>query len=217
MKRILIAGDCGPKNVQATASYCKALRAAGAVYGVAYAENEVDAQAFSDSYDALLLPGGGDLPAAHFGKEPHPSELFDDPLRDRSDMLLLDAFYARKKRVLGICRGCQVANVRFGGTLHQHLPDAFDPVLWHSGNITGRHPATVGPGTLLASLLGAGEISVNSSHHQAIESPGEGLSVCAKAPDGVIEAVEGENILLVQWHPERMLDSMRAIFSWIIG
>ena len=217
MKRVLIAGECGPKNVQTPISYCKALRAAGAVYAIAYAENEADAEAFADAYDALLLPGGGDVPGSHFGKAPHPAESYDDPIRDRSDMLLLDAFMANKKRVLGICRGCQVANVRLGGTLHQHLPDAFDPVLWHSGNITGRHMATIEPGTLLASLLGAGEIKVNSSHHQAVELPGDGLRLAAKAPDGVIEAVEGENILLLQWHPERMLEEMRAVFEWVAG
>jgi len=217
MKRVLIAGNCSPNGVKASVRYCGAVRAACAVYAIGYAENEADAEALSDSYDALLLPGGEDLPASHYGKEPHPAESYDDPMRDRSDMLLLDAFLAKKKRVLGICRGCQVANVRLGGTLHQHLPDAYDPVLWHSGNITGRHIAAIEPGTLLASLLGAGKIPVNSSHHQAIERPGDGLRVVAKAPDGVIEAAEGKNILLVQWHPEWMLDTMLPVFEWVVG
>jgi putative glutamine amidotransferase len=215
MKKILIAGDCGPKKVEERVTYCAALRAVGAMDAISYAKNEAEARALADSFDALLLPGGGDLPAFHYGKEPHPAESYDDPLRDRSDMLLLDAFRTLNKRVLGICRGCQVGNVYFGGTLHQHLPDAYDPVLWHSGNITGRHTAVVEPGTLLSSLFGSGAIPVNSSHHQAINRIGEGLRMAAKAPDGVIEAVEGENILLIQWHPECMLDAMLPIFKWI--
>lgn len=217
MKKILIAGDCGPKKIEATISYCAALRSVGAVYAVSYAESEADAHALAESFDALLLPGGGDVPPSYYGKEWHPAESYDDASRDRSDMLLLNAFRTREKRVLGICRGCQVANVSLGGTLHQHLPDAFDPVLWHCDNVTGRHKVAVEPGTLLSALLGSGEILVNSSHHQAIERVGNGLCMAAKAPDGVIEAAEGENMLLVQWHPERMLETMRPIFEWIVA
>lgn len=217
MKRILIAGDTTEKSLSNPLSYLKAVRAAGAVAAVAYARDEADASALAGAFDALLLPGGGDLPGAYFGQEPHPACNYDHESRDLSDRLLLHAFIAKGKRVLGICRGCQVANVFLGGSLHQHLPDAYDPVLWHSGNITGRHPATVVPGTLLASLIGAGEVRVNSSHHQAIDRPGEGLSVVARAPDGVVEAVEGEDILLTQWHPERMGEDMAPIFQWLVG
>ncbi len=217
MKRILIAGDCDEKTVKIQRSYLDAVRRAGAVGTTAYAENKPDAEALAEAFDALLLPGGGDLPSTHFGQMPHVSCSYDNPARDLSDRLLFDAFLALGKRVLGICRGCQVGNVFLGGTLFQHLPDAFNPVLWHSGNITGRHSAAVAPNSILASLLRAGEIKVNSSHHQAIDMPGEGVEVTVIAPDGVIEAVEGENVLLVQWHPERMGDEMLPIFQWVIG
>ncbi len=217
MKRILIAGDCNEKSVSNPRSYLDAVRKAGAVGTIAYAENKQVADVLAEAFDALLLPGGGDLPSSHFGQLPHVACSYDDPARDLSDRLLFDAFLNSGKRILGICRGCQVGNVFLGGTLYQHLPDAFDPVLWHSGNITGRHTATIAPNSLLASLLGAGEVKVNSSHHQAIDMPGEGVEVSAKAPDGVTEAVEGENVLLVQWHPERMGDEMLPIFQWVIG
>jgi putative glutamine amidotransferase len=217
MKRVLIAGDVVNGRVSIPASYARALRAAGAVGAVAIADAEADARALAEAFDALLLPGGGDLPGAMFGQPEHPAASYDDPLRDQSDKLLLDAFRGAGKRVLGICRGCQAANVFLGGSLHQHLPDAFDPVLWHSGNITGRHPATIEAGSLLAGLLGTTQVQVNSSHHQAIAAPGQGLRITAKAPDGVIEAAEGEGILLVQWHPERMGEDMRTIFDWLIG
>lgn len=217
MKRILIAGDARPKEVGIRPTYLRAVRAAGAVPAIAFAETAEDAAAYAQAFDALLMPGGGDLPASHFGQAPHVACSYDDPLRDSSDALLLHAFRDAGKRVLGICRGCQVGNVFLGGTLHQHLPDAYDPVLWHSGNITGRHRATIHEGTLLASLLGAGETRINSSHHQAIAAPGQGLTIAATAPDSVIEAVEGESILFVQWHPEQMPDTMQPLFAWLCG
>lgn len=217
MKRILIAGNYKKKAVQSQYTYLRAVRDVGAVAAVAYAADQADAKALEQAFDALLLPGGGDLPASDFGQQPHPANTYDDPIRDLSDRLLTEAFQSAGKRILGICRGCQVANVFRGGTLYQHLPDAFDPVLWHSGNITGRHPVTIAPNTLLSSLFGSGSILVNSSHHQAVQLPGAGLIVTAKAPDGVVEALEGENILLLQWHPERMTDTMRPVFEWLVG
>lgn len=217
MKRILLAGDCTPGGIGIRPTYLRAIREVGAVAAIAYAQDVADAEALAGAFDAMVMPGGGDLPSRHFGQAPHVSCLYDDPMRDVSDKYLLEAFRATGKRVLGICRGCQVSNVFLGGTLHQHLPDAYDPVLWHSGNITGRHKATVAPDTLLAALIGAGETQINSSHHQAIDIPGQGLSVSAVAPDGVIEAVEGENLLLVQWHPEQMPDTMRPLFEWVAG
>lgn len=217
MQRVLIAGNIKPELVSITPSYLCAVRDIGAVAAVAYAEDEQDAAALAQAFDALLLPGGNDLPATYFGQEPHIACSYDDPARDRSDKLLLEAFRALGKRVLGICRGCQVANVFMGGTLHQHLPDAYDPVLWHSGNITGRHDATIAAGSRLASLLGEGVCRVNSSHHQAIATPGAGLTIVATAPDGVIEAAEGDGIFLVQWHPERMGEDMKPLFQWLVG
>lgn len=219
MKRILIAGDCGPRHdarqVIAPFSYFRAVRAVGAVAAAAYAQEDADAQALAQAFDALILAGGGDIPSALFGQTPHAASETDDPARDASDRLLFDAFRQAGKRVLGICRGCQGVNVFLGGTLHQHLPDAFDPVLWHAANMHGRHGAAIAPDTRLARLLGPGEIRINSSHHQAIDKPGEGLRVCATAPDGVIEAAEGNGILLLQWHPEKMGEAMRPIFEWI--
>lgn len=219
MKRILIAGNVIKENTEIAVreSYLRAVRDSGGVAVIGYAQDAQDAAMLAEAFDGLLLPGGNDLPAQYFGQTPHVACSYDSPRRDLSDRLLLEAFLTGGKRVLGICRGCQAGNVFLGGTLHQHLPDAFDPVLWHSGNITGRHRAFVEPDSLLASLVGKGEIAINSSHHQAIDAPGRGLRVVAKAPDGVIEAAEGENILLVQWHPERMIETMRPLFRWLLA
>jgi len=217
MKRILIAGNINPSDVKASPPYLRSVRKAGAMPVVSFAENEADAELFAGVYDALLMPGGGDLPGEQFGQPRHPACSYDDPMRDLSDRLLFDAFRKAGKRILGICRGCQVINVFLGGTLHQHLPDAYSPVLWHSAHAEGRHAVAIAPGTLLATFFGAGEIKVNSHHHQAIDVLGAGLAIAAKAPDGVAEAVEGENVLLIQWHPERMDDGMLPIFEWLLG
>ncbi len=217
MKRVLIAGDCDVRSLSGRRSYQRALMKAGAIGAYAAADDEQQARMLEGAFDALLLPGGGDMPGGLFGQPMHIAASADDPARDLSDRLLFDAFRAAGKRVLGICRGCQAANVFLGGTLHQHLPDAYDPVLWHSGNITGRHDAQIDPGTPLAELIGAGNVRINSSHHQAIDKPGKGLTVCATAPDGVIEAACGEGVVLVQWHPEQMGDEMLPLFRWIAG
>ncbi len=217
MKRILIAANCTEGSISQTVKYIHALRGAGAVAVAGYARDEADAEALAGAFDALLMPGGGDIPASWFGQEPHPQCNYDHPARDKSDSLIFSAFRKTGKRILGICRGCQVANVFLGGTLYQHLPDAFDPVLWHPGNSMGRHGAVIEPDTLLSNLLGAGPIRVNSSHHQAIDKLGEGVRVVARATDGVIEACEGENLLLLQWHPEWMGDDMRPVFAWLVA
>lgn len=218
MRRVLIAGNYKEANgaVSAQATYLNAVRETGAVAVCAYARDAAEADALACALDALLLPGGNDLPAAYYGQEPHVAAQYDSPQRDLSDRLLLQAFVEKGKRVMGICRGMQAVNVFFGGTLHQHLPEAYSPVLWHSGNITGRHSVTVAEGSSLAAVIGAGETHVNSSHHQAVDKPGRGLRIVARAADGVAEAAESERILLVQWHPERMLDTMLPLFDWLV-
>jgi len=215
MKRILLAGDIKDQNLSESILYLQCLRKVGAVPALAAAFSEADAQAYAEAFDALILTGGADVAPARYNQVQHPSVILNTPERDFSDEWLFHAFRASGKRILGVCRGCQVANVCLGGTLHQHLPDSFDPVLWHARNLLGRHKANIAPGSLLAELLGAGETAVNTSHHQAIDQPGAGLTITAYAPDGVVEAAEAPNILLVQWHPEWMSDEMMPIFEWI--
>ena len=216
MKTILIAGNRTQKETGMRNTYSRAVLAAGGLPVLASAETEAQAALYAAAFDALILPGGSDLPAELFGQQPHPSIECDDPARDLSDCLLWEALHAAGKRVLGICRGCQAVNVFCGGTLHQHLPDAFDPVLWHSGNGKGRHAVFVEESSALARVFGAGAQRCNSSHHQAVDQPGEGLRIVAHAPDGVVEALEGENTLLVQFHPEIMGDEGIGIFRWIL-
>ncbi|GAA3692169.1 gamma-glutamyl-gamma-aminobutyrate hydrolase family protein [Gordonia hankookensis] len=171
-----------------------------------------------DGLDALVLTGGKDLDPGSYGRQPHPAT--DEPRVDRDawEFALFDAALRAGVPMLGICRGAQVINVAFGGTLHQHLPD----VLGHSRHQAGNAVFTttrisVTPGTRLASLMGE-QTSAECYHHQAIDRVGDGLVVCARDDEGVIEAVErpGEPfVLAVQWHPEERLDDLR-LFAAIV-
>ncbi|HTY29854.1 gamma-glutamyl-gamma-aminobutyrate hydrolase family protein [Mycobacterium sp.] len=162
--------------------------------------------------DALVITGGYDLDPASYGQHPHPATDMPRTERDDLEFALLRGALDRGLPVLGICRGAQVLNVAFGGTLHQHLPD----VLGHGGHRAGdgvftRLPVRTMAGTRLAALLGE-SIDAPCYHHQAIDTVGDGLVVSATDADGVVEAVElpGEPfVLAVQWHPEKSLDDPR--------
>ncbi len=171
-----------------------------------------------DGLDGLVITGGKDVDPARYGQAPHP--MTDEPRSDRDawEFGLLDGALRRGMPVLGICRGAQVLNVAFGGTLHQHLPD----VLGHSRHQAGDAAFATStvrtvPGTRLASLIGQSS-DEQCSHHQAIAELGDGLIVSAQDCDGVIEAIElpGDNfVVAVQWHPEERLNDLR-LFAGVV-
>lgn len=156
----------------------------------------------AEEFDGLVLTGGADVDPARYGQSRWPETGAPDPTRDRMEAALLKRALNSDLPVLAICRGMQLFNVEHGGSLIQHLPAA---VLHRCPGQHDVHPVRVLPDTKLASILGAAEYSVNSRHHQAAEKVGEGLVVSARAPDGVIEALERPDKLFavaVQWHPE---------------
>jgi putative glutamine amidotransferase len=162
-----------------------------------------------DRIDGLLLIGGADLDPSSYGA-PRDPEL-EATYRDRDDfeIALLHGAVERGMPVFGICRGMQVINVAFGGTLIQHLPEVegANPHRKVIGSFEGtEHAITLEPGSLTAEAAGEEVHEARCHHHQAVDRLGEGLVVSGRAAvDGVIEAIEADDgrwLLGVQWHPE---------------
>ncbi|CAM4164283.1 gamma-glutamyl-gamma-aminobutyrate hydrolase family protein [Deinococcus marmoris] len=154
--------------------------------------------------DAVLLSGGVDVHPRHFGQHPRRGLGEVDETRDAFETALYRAARRLGKPVLGICRGLQMINVLEGGTLHQHLPDVPGAWIDHAQRVhadTLGHEVTFSPGSLLAGTHGE-RAMLNSSHHQAIDTVAPTLRATALAPDGIVEAVEGDGVIGVQWHPE---------------
>lgn len=151
-------------------------------------------------YDGLILCGGGDIDPSYYGEENNGSANIDLD-RDKHEFALAKDFIKVGKPVLGICRGCQLLNVCFGGNLIQHL----DTADTHKGENDLVHKVFATKESFLNQSYGE-SFAVNSSHHQAACRMGDGLRVLLKSKEGVIEAFEHESlpIIGVQFHPERM-------------
>lgn len=171
----------------------------------------------------LLLPGGHDVEPSLYGQEllPECGDLCRS--RDTLESRLLDWVLERDVPVLGICRGAQMLNVHLGGTLYQDLPTQRPACLEHSQQPPYEqttHRVTVLEGGLLAGLIGAGEIPVNSLHHQAIDQVAPGLVVDARSEDGLVEGVHlpGKRFVLgVQWHPEYCCEQQKEALGIFQG
>jgi putative glutamine amidotransferase len=174
--------------------------------------------------DGLILTGGGDVHPRFYGR---PDEVYlarsVSEERDQFEFALVHRALAARLPVLGICRGMQVVNVALHGSLVTDLQAAgFSDHGKVGPGIDRHHDVGVAPGTLLHEIVSVGSGEVNSSHHQAVDAPGEGLRITATSPDGVSEAAEWENqeprsfLLLVQWHPERMKDANNAFSHGVL-
>ncbi|HUW84701.1 MAG TPA: gamma-glutamyl-gamma-aminobutyrate hydrolase family protein [Phycisphaerae bacterium] len=165
-----------------------------------------------NTVDALIFTGGRDILPERLGQTLHPKSELMHPRRDSFEFEL----FARADRlhlpILAICLGCQLVNVARGGTIHQHLYDAPRACQTDHGKAAHRsmHPVSIDPDCHLARIVQATQIEANSSHHQSVDRPGRNLRIVAKAPDGIIEAVEDPDrpfLVAVQWHPEDMPDN----------
>ena len=154
----------------------------------------------SEECDGLLVPGFYDDIDPHYYHEEcdgaNISPYFDAAALD---FKAIAAFEARHKPIMGVCAGCQAINVYYGGSLYQDLA---------VHKLTHQHDITIEPDSLLNTIYKTTKLAVNSFHHQAIKAVGNNLRVTATASDGTIEALEKENLLAVQWHPEMMNDTL---------
>ena len=210
-----------PEPTVAQSKYMESLARAGA--GMRWVELNDPEQAVQDALtcDGLLLPGGGDMDPKFYGQERIPACGEPNLLRDAAEPLLLRAFLAADKPVLGICRGIQVMNAVLGGDLYQdikpfeHLP--------HNGHWAKVHTVTVRRGTLLSRILGQDTVLVNSQHHQAVDRVAPGFTLAALSEDGIVEAIEKPDArfcLGIQWHPEWLSDAdpaMQGLFDAFVN
>lgn len=231
-----ITGNFGEKGCElAKAYYQSVLEAGGSPMVIPPFTDEESLLAVVSKVDAIVLSGGGDLNPLLMGQEPVPGLHAINAERDMAELSLIRMALDRQVPMLGICRGVQMLVAATGGSLYQDLPSQYSdaPLVKHDQDLArhcASHSVSVEPGSILLSVFGKGRengpmrLYVNSFHHQAVQDPGPRLRVCARATDGVIEAVESceyKSVLGVQWHPESFIMNgdrcMMPIFEWLVG
>ena len=176
--------------------------------GQATVELALSVQDYVDALDGLILQGGADIDPEAYGETPTESAQTTDALRDRFELNLLRGFAGAGKPVLGICRGMQLINVAYGGSLHQDLVAGGATGVSHVAPEYDEHvhPLRIEPDSWFETLYpDSTRPIVNSIHHQGVKSLGQGLAVEAWSDDGVAEcirATEAGFVVGVQWHPE---------------
>jgi len=194
-------------------TYCRALEAVGGAPVLIPLLHDDALADICRQLDGLFLAGGGDIAPRHFGQVRSARLVRVDPPRDQAELLLIHHAMNSDLPIFGICRGLQALNVALGGTLFQDIAAEIPHALRH--NFHPDHPPThlghdvlVKDGTHLSSIVGSGRLAVNSFHHQSVAKVAPGLIVAARAPDGVVEALEAPEkrfVVAVQWHPEHLM------------
>jgi putative glutamine amidotransferase len=191
--------------------YSEAIEAAGGVpVHISLIPNPGYISSVMDDLDGVLLPGSdSDIDPLRYGTEPHPNLGSVHPVKDETDLLVLDEIEKRRLPLFAICFGMQALNVSRGGTLIQDIPSQLPKAIKHQQGAPRDRPShaiKLDKTSLLSALASAKQVLVNSHHHQAVEKVGRDLVATAWTSDGLIEAVEDSRperfALGVQWHPE---------------
>ncbi len=214
--RIAVSVSEKEKARGAASPYFQALRVAGVEEGEIELVSAADAaRVRARDYDGILFAGGEDVDPGFYGEVKQHDNVHDHRPRDEFEFSLLDGALTRRSPILGICRGVQMINVKFGGSLYQDMKQDATPDVEHRQTDAGKSRQEPTHSVLVTdaeSRLGAivhGACRVNSLHHQAIKRLGRGLKVTAHSEDGFVEAVEAAGeypfLMAVQWHPEEMV------------
>jgi putative glutamine amidotransferase len=203
--------------------YVAALDRAGGRAALLTGPIKEDASELLGRFDGVLLVGGGDVAPERYGTDRHHPDLYGvDPDRDDIELELTLAADAMGMPTLAVCRGAQVMNVAFGGSLHQHLPELpeFDQHRLPA-KVGFVHEVKVAESSRLAQAIGAATLRCHSAHHQGLDRLGEGLTAVGWAEDGLVEAVERPEgwMVGVQWHPERTAGddpAQQALFDHLV-
>jgi putative glutamine amidotransferase len=210
-------------------AYIRAVEAGGGIPVLLPSAIQADMLAdLFQAVDGFLLTGGVDINPLRYGAPIHPEVTDLDLARDEMELMLVPRLVEASKPFLAICRGIEVINVALGGTLYTHISDQLPNALHHPcyvGDLPRNllsHSIQVQAGSRLANLIGAGEVWVNSLHHQGLRDLAPDLVATAHAVDGLVEAVEIPDhpfALGVQWHPEELVDqgNMLNLFKALVG
>ncbi len=204
-------GDLRQPELALGVVYSRAIEAAGGLPVVLPPMGDARVAPLVEHLAGVCVSGGPDLDPATYGADPHPRLGPVEPELDAFELAVVRRADALGVPVLGICRGCQVLNVARGGSLHQHVPDVVDGSIAHRQSASGwetSHDIRIERGSLLAEIVGPEDLDVNAFHHQAVDRLGRGLRAVAWAPDGIVEAIEGDGESLylgIQWHVETLV------------
>ena len=214
-----------PRNYIIQRGYVRGIIDAGGIpVLIPVTEDSARCADYIDMIDGLLVPGGEDVAPEFYGEDPHRTVSYINRDKDRYDLELIRLCREQNKPIFGICRGFQVINVAFGGTLYQDIPSQLPNAICHLQSHDLRnvptHKVTLAEDSVIGPLLGQ-EIYTNSFHHQAIKDVGEGLRIVGRTSDGVPEALETEDgrIFAVEWHPEDLYETypiFKGLFTRLI-
>ena len=209
-------------------TYAKAVRQAGGIpVAVPPIDDEFCLRVIAKKLDGIILTGGVDVDPMLFDENPHQKLGKICPLRDTVEIFLVKEMMRLKKPILGICRGMQVLNVALGGSIIQDIPTDLPNAIKHQQDAPGWYAThkidIIDSYSWLSQIFKKSTVMVNSYHHQSLKDIAPDFKISAKAPDGVIEAIELKDrdvfCVGVQWHPEEMCDKspdQQRIFEYFL-
>ncbi len=219
--KIAILSRINDQRYTVNLDYVNALETAGADVIILHPCSRQLLSEILSQCDGLCVPGGEDVNPILYQEVNHYSFPINK-LIEQLDIDSIEIMHKQNKPILGICRGLQILNVVFGGTLYQDIKTQTSSNLNHSFSQDNHNPIkghniVVLENTELSKILPS-NIEVNSYHHQSIKDCAKAFTISAYSEDGIIEAIESENIIALQWHPERMtsIQSFQKLFNHFI-